>query len=298
MSIGTALIGAAIATAFALAAYKPFDKISPPALRASIILVVSLIIAAIFWSIFSGVLGYSMENWSFPVIATVWWFIAATSFVGEEAHVANLSPGRRTLLNLIIWVAGTWMLVRTIVWIPPFWFGFVQTLLITGGFAYFLRGIRQPVKSIYAWATLVLLTAIAIAVSTWLGVWDPAPEVGLWKIGAPTAVWGIFFGFWCGTNFGVLALIQCWPFSRIRQPWGTTLAVLGVITWCILLTLLTSAVFSGIYADPATALFEAQVFAWHTVFWGFCFALLYGIGSQPYLWAGQKTPGTWEDLDK
>ena len=297
MSIGTALIGAAIATAFALAAYKPFDKISPPMLRATVILVVSLLLAFVFWTIFSNVLGYSMENWSFPVIGTVWWFIAATSFVGEEAHVAHVSPGRRTLLNLVIWVAGTWMLLRTIVWLPPFWFGFVQTLLITGGFAYLLRGIKQPTKSIYAWAILALLTAIAISISIWLGVWDPAPEVGLWRIGGPTAEWGIFFGFWCGTNFGVLALIQCWPFSRVRQPWGTTLAVLSVIGWCIVLTLLAITVFSGIYADPATALFEAQVFAWHTVFWGFCFALLYGVGSQPYLWEGQKTPGTWEDLD-
>lgn len=62
------------------------------------------------------------------------------------------------------------------------------------------------------------------------------------------------------------------------------------------MSLLASAIFSGIYADQATALFEAQVFAWHTVFWGFCFALLYGVGSKPYLWAGQKTPGSWDDL--
>ena len=45
------------------------------------------------------------------------------------------------------------------------------------------------------------------------------------------------------------------------------------------------------------ALLEAQVWGWHTVFWGFCFALLYGVGSAPYLWAGQRTPGTWEDVD-
>ena len=55
-------------------------------------------------------------------------------------------------------------------------------------------------------------------------------------------------------------------------------------------------VFGGFYASHATALLEAQVFAWHTVFWGFCFALLFGIGfSKPYRWAGQKTPGSWED---
>ena len=86
------------------------------------------------------------------------------------------------------------------------------------------------------------------------------------------------------------------PADWFKAPSGTERAWIGLaLLWCIVLTLLASAVFSGIYADSATALFEAQVFAWHTVFWGFCFALLYGIGSQPYLWAGQKTPGTWED---
>jgi hypothetical protein len=73
------------------------------------------------------------------------------------------------------------------------------------------------------------------------------------------------------------------------------LAVLCVLGWCFVLTLVPSAIFSGIYADKDTALFEAQVFAWPTVFWRFCFALLYGVGSKPYLWAGQKTPSTWDD---
>jgi hypothetical protein len=45
-------------------------------------------------------------------------------------------------------------------WIPPFWFGFVQTLLVTGGFAYMLRGTKQSSKSIYAWSVLTLLTAL------------------------------------------------------------------------------------------------------------------------------------------
>jgi len=296
MSIGTMLIGAATATAFALAAYKPFDRIPSRAARSSLIMAVSLVLAFTFWALFSGTYNHDMTVWSFPIIATAWWYIAATSFVGEDAHLAQLTPGRRTALNAVLWIAGTWLVLRTFVWIPPFWFGFIQTLLVTGGFAYMLRGVRQPAKSLYAWAVLALLTGIAIVVSSALNVWDPSVKVGGWAIGGPTATWGIFFALWCGTNYGVLASLQCWPFSRVRQPWGATLAVLGVVAWCALLTLLLRAVFGAVFADESTALLEAQVYGWHLVFWSFCFPLIWGVGSSPYRWAGQRTPGTWEDV--
>jgi hypothetical protein len=298
MSIGTMLIGAAVATAFALAGYKPFDRIEGRAARSSTIMAVSLVVAFAFWTVFSGGLGHDMVTWSFPIIATVWWFIAATSFVGEDAHLADMAPARRTALNAIFWIAGTWLILRTFVWIPPFWFGFIQTLLVTGAFAYVLRGTRQPTKSFYAWSILVVLTALAILVSSWLGVWDSSAKVGAWAIGGPTAEWGIFFALWCGTNFGVLACLQCWPFSRIRMPLGAVAAVLGVIAWCVVLTYVLRGVFGLFYDDQATALLEAQVYGWHLVFWSFCFPLVWGIGSSPYLWAGQKTPGTWEDVER
>jgi hypothetical protein len=296
MSIGTMLIGAAIATAFALAAYKPFDRISSRSVRSTLIMAVSLVLSFAFWTLFSGTYHHDMTVWSFPIIATAWWYIAATSFVGEDAHLAQVTPGRRTVLNAVLWIAGTWLVLRTFVWIPPFWFGFIQTLLVTGGFAYLLRGVRQPAKSLYAWAILALLTGIAIVVSSGLDVWDTKAKVGAWAIGGPTATWGIFFALWCGTNYGVLASLQCWPFSRVRQPWGTTLAVLGVVAWCALITLLLQAIFGGIYANHDTALLEAQVYGWHLVFWSFCFPLIWGVGSSPYRWAGQRTPGTWEDV--
>src|SRR6266536_3863945 len=254
MSIGTMLIGAAIATAFALAGYKPLDRVANPTTRATLLLVLSLVLAFAFWTVFSGLLHHDMVAWSFPIIATFWWWIAATSFVGEDAHMPDVDAGRRTALNLVIWIAGTWLVARTFVWIPPFWFGFIQTLLVTGAFAYLLRGVRQPAKSFYAWAILVLLTGIAIVVSSGLDVWDTKAKVGPWAIGGPTATWGIFFALWCGTNYGVLASLQCWPFSRVRQPWGTTLAVLGVVVWCALITLLLQAVYGAVFANHDTAL--------------------------------------------
>jgi hypothetical protein len=298
MSIGTMLVGAAIATTFALGGYWPLHRVANPTTRATLLLLLSLALAFAFWTLFSGVLGHDMVTWSFPIIATLWWWIAATSFIGEDAHLADLDPARRTALNVVIWIAGTWLIARTFVWIPPFWFGFIQTLLVTGGFAYLLRHVRQPTKSLYAWAILVALTGLAILVSSALGAWDTSAKVGPWAVGGPTPQWGIFFALWCGLNYGVLACIQCWPFSRIRQPWGSTLAVLGVIAWAALLGWAAAAIFDAAFADHITALLEAQVWGWHTVFWGFCFALLYGVGSTPYLWAGQRTPGTWEDVDR
>lgn len=297
MSIGTSLIGAAIATAFALAGQKPFESIDDARVRASTVTVVSLVLGAAFWWVAAGVGGLDMPAYAFPVIATAWWFIAATSFVGEDAHVADAPPGRRTALNVLLWAGGTALVVGAFTWIPPFWFGFVQTLLVTGGLAYLLRRIPQPSKSLYAWALLALLTALAIVVSNILGYWDMSTHVGPWRIGSPSPHWGIFFGLWCGLNYGVLAPLQNWPFSRIRQPWGMAAAIVGVIVWCAVLTAIVAAAFGAFFADSATALLEGQVWAWHTVFWGFCFALLYGAGSEPYLWAGQRTPGTWDDVE-
>jgi hypothetical protein len=287
MSIGTALIGAAILTTFALAGQKPFDAvISEARTRAAVIMAVSLVLAGVFWGVFTGWFDVSMPNYAFPVIGTVWWFIAATSFVGEDAHVASLSPPRRTLLNVVLWTAGTALVVGAITWIPPFWFGFVQTLLVTGGFAYLLRRVAQPAKSAYAWAVLVIATGVALIVSNLLGVWNMDASVGPWSIGSPTAEWGIFFGLWCGLNYGVLAPLQNWPFSRVQQPWGTTIAVFAVIAWSVILTYVLRGIFEAYYDDKATALLEAQVWAWHTVPWGFAFALLF-----------QKTRGTWDDVD-
>ena len=52
-----------------------------------------------------------------------------------------------------------------------------------------------------------------------------------------------------------------------------------------------------IFSNHAQALVEAQDWAWNTVFWGFCFALVFGAGSRPYLWRGQTTPGSWEKVE-
>ena len=43
---------------------------------------------------------------------------------------------------------------------------------------------------------------------------------------------------------------------------------------------------------------EALTYAYMGTHWSFVIALLFGFGlERPYLWVGQKTPGSWEDVD-
>ena len=43
---------------------------------------------------------------------------------------------------------------------------------------------------------------------------------------------------------------------------------------------------------------EALTYGYMGTHWSFVLALLFGFGlDQPYLWRGQKTPGSWEDVD-
>jgi hypothetical protein len=43
---------------------------------------------------------------------------------------------------------------------------------------------------------------------------------------------------------------------------------------------------------------EALTYGYMGVNWSFVIPLVFGIGfEKPYLWTGQKTPGTWEDVD-
>ncbi|WP_459982961.1 hypothetical protein [Nocardioides sp. AN3] len=264
-------------------------------MRALVITVVALASAFLSWQALHVWFGIDMAKLAFPIIATLWFWIAVTSFVGEEAHAAHLTPGRRTMLNAVVWIGLTLVVVLTITWIPPFWFPIAQTLLVTGGFGYLLRGIRQPVKSLYAWAILAVLTATVVGASAALGLWTSAPPTGPWTVGAPNASWSIFFAVWCGTNFGVLAMLQCWPFSRIRQPFGTAVAMVSVIAWSAAIAALLGVVFDNLFAEHALAQLEAQVYAWHLVFWSLSFPLVWGIGSAPYRWISQRTPGVWED---
>lgn len=289
-SLGMGPQGALAITYLAMGGNRPFHKLQNKWIRGICLTVLALVITALFWLIVGGLFKINLEVWAFPIIATSWFFAALTSFIGADAHLQGESDIRRTVLNILIMVAGTLLVLRTIVWIPPFWFGLVEAIIVTGGFSYCFRGLKQPLFSFLSWSLLILLTFVLISLAIWLGFWNLAPGTGnnwLWNIGSPSGAFGVWFALTGGFNFALLACTQCWPFSRIRQPWATPIAVVSVFA---LNALIAGGIIGAMRSmmPPGTADWQAAIMAWQTVVWGWAWVYFFGIGQQPYLWAGQK----------
>ena len=78
------------------------------------------------------------------------------------------------------------------------------------------------------------------------------------------------------------------------QPWGGILASAFTAVITVILTLMIKALIGPVFSDMNSAL----TYAYMGVAWSFMITLFFGIGfEKPYLWVGQKTPGTWEDVD-
>ena len=242
---------------------------------------------------------YRDASWSFPIIGNAWLILAATSFVGGDTHLKDIPPVRRMFLNLIIATGGTIVLMRTIVLFPTYWFTFLQATIVTGGLGYLFRRVKQPTFSALSWSLLMALMWLGLVCASLCGHFaleSTPPSYWLWNLGNGSAAFGLFFALTCGLNFSVFACTQCWPFCRIRQPWGTPVALLCMLGWCFVLTLILMPLFRTLVAGDE-ALWQAQIMAWHTVFWGFAWVYCFGVGQTPYLWAGQKTPGVWDDVE-
>lgn len=299
-SIGVSTMGAYVVTLFGLTEHWPLASISHKWGRGVLMTIISLLLGALFFIILQACFQVSLKTWAFPIIANSWLVLAATSFVGGDFHLSHIPPVRRMVLNLIMSVGFTLLLMRTIVIFPATWFPFLQVTIITGGLGYLFRKVKQPTFSVLVWALLMLLMFLFLGCSQLIGVYTldaPAPQFWTWNIGhSLTPAFDVFFAFCCGMNFAVFACLQCWPFRLIPQPFGTCVALVCMLFWNWALTMGSMAFISGLFPGDGAAL-ETQVFAWHTVFWGFAWVYCFGIGQSPYLWRGQKTPGTWDDVD-
>lgn len=298
-ALGMGTQGAFAVTLLALAGNWPFSNIQSRWGRGISLTILSIVIAALFWLLLGGVFKLNLEKWAFPIIANSWFFIAATSFIGGDAHLKDTPAKRRMFLNLLIITAGTAFVMSTVNWIPPFWFGLLETTLITGLPLYLFRRVKQPTFSLLGWSLIVVELLILIVVATALGYWTwpvASAKGWLWAIGAPTPEFGVFFALTGGFNFSVLACIQCWPFCRIRQPWG---ALVAFPVFFGILALLASLIISFMktMVPEANVMWQSMILAWQTVVWGWAWVYFFGAGSSPYLWKGQKTPGTWDDVD-
>lgn len=299
-SIGISTMGAYVVTLFGLVEHWPLASINHKWGRGILMITISVFVAAVFFIILYNIFNVSLKVWAFPIIANSWLVLAATSFVGGDFHLAHIPPVRRMVLNLIVSVGFTLLLMRTIVIFPATWFPFLQVTIITGGLGYLFRRVRQPTFSVLVWALLMFLMFLFVGCAEFLGCYTlegAAPQFWTWNIGhSTTPAFDIFFAFCCGMNFAVFACLQCWPFRLIPQPFGTCVALFSMLFWNWILTLCAMPLVSSIFPGDG-AMFDTQVFAWHTVFWGFAWVYCFGIGQTPYLWRGQKTPGTWDDVD-
>jgi hypothetical protein len=298
-ALGMGPQGALAVTLLALAGNWPLHNVQNKWVRGIGLTLLSIAIFVVFWLILGSVFKVDLKTWAFPIIATSWFFIAATSFVGGDAHMPDTPAVRRMFLNLLIMVGGTILVMRTIYWIPPFWFGLVEASLVSGGFAYLFRRVKQPTFSILCWSALILLTWFMICITAGLGLWTIVPWTKggwSWSIGVLSGQFGVFFALTGGFNFSVNSINQCWPFSTIRQPWGYFFLLLGTFGWCILLAWgIINLVGTMVPADAV--LWQSTILAWQTVVWGWAWVFFFGAGQTPYLWAGQKTPGTWDDVE-
>lgn len=298
-SIGISTMGAYVITLFGLTEHWPLAAITHKWGRGILMIIISQIVAALFFIIIYCGFDISLKAWAFPIIANSWLVLAATSFVGGDFHLSHIPPVRRMVLNLLISTGFTLLLLRTIVIFPATWFPFLQVTIITGGLGYLFRKVKQPTFSILVWALLMFLMFLFVAVASLFGCYDlsgPVPQFWTFNIGVGSPAFGVFFAFCCGMNFAVFACTQCWPFRLIPQPFGTCVALFSMLFWNWLLMLLAIPLAQSLVSGDS-AMFEAQVLAWHTVFWGFAWVYCFGIGQTPYLWRGQKTPGTWDDVD-
>ncbi len=275
----------------------PFSKIQNAFSRG---LVATIVCWVLGWFSYKSIYWLGLDaGWVFPIIGSLFFALVFLSYTGENWLVAGFAAPRQFGIVLFISVAVTWLLTMSgFRWIPPWWFTFCQMGLATGLFAYLFRKMRQPSKGISMWLLMFLAVGAWIIVSAKMGIWDfkLADVSPFWKIGSydETKVWLLLFFASCSFIWGVLVPLHNWPFTKIPMPWGGIIASAFTAVLIIILTLVIKGLIGPVFADMNSAL----TYAYMGVAWSFMITLFFGIGfEKPYLWVGQKTPGTWEDVE-
>ncbi|MDR3554124.1 MAG: hypothetical protein P4L55_05180 [Syntrophobacteraceae bacterium] len=238
-------------------------------------------------------------GWAFPIVGCIYFALVFLAYTGENWLVAGFSAPRQLGILLVICLGLTWVLTMTYVrWIPPWWFPFSQMGLATGLFSYWFRKMRQPMKGISMWLLMFIAVAVWLGISARLGLWDYKLEgIGkFWNIGSytPDNEWLLLFMVSCSFIYGVLVPLHNWPFTKIRMPWGGILASVSTGVLAIIITVLIKNLVGTVFSSMNSAL----TYGYMATAWSFFITLFFGVGSEePYLWTGQKTPGTWEDVD-
>lgn len=275
----------------------PFHKIENRFFRGLVATIACWILGwfsykAIYW------LGLG-AGWAFPIVGSLYFALVFFSYTGENWIVTGFAAPRQFGILLLICVAFTWILTMTSVrWIPPWWFPFAQMGLATGLFAYWFRHMRQPMKGIAMWLLMFFAVAVWLFISSRMGIWSYKLEgiSKFWNIGSYTAdnEWLLLFMVSCSFIYGVLVPLHNWPFTKIPMPWGGLIASAFTAGLSIIMTLIIKALIGPVFSS----MYSALTYGYMGVAWSFFIPLFFGIGfEKPYLWVGQKTPYTWEDVD-
>lgn len=237
-------------------------------------------------------------DWVFPIIGCIYFFIAFFSFACENWIVAGMKPGRQFFTLFVLIAFLTYAITNSAIrWIPAWWFPFIEMGTASGLLAYLTRGMKQPAKGFTQIAILFLVVMVTLWASTHLDLWGPAlPGVGsFWALGSYAGpYWLLWFMVACSVSYGFLIQLYNWPFSTIPMPWGGILACLFCAGAAAVTTSAMFAMVGSVFVDAN----EALTYGYMGVHWSFLIALLFGFGlDRPYLWRGQKTPGTWDDVE-
>jgi hypothetical protein len=275
----------------------PFNKIENNLARGIIATIVCWIIG---WFTYKGIYWVGLDaGWAFPIIGTLYFLLVFLSYTGENWLVAGFSAPRQFGLLLLIMVGLTWFITNTTFrWIPPWWFPFAQMGLATGLFSYLFRRMNQPAKGLSMWLLMFVGVGLWLMISAQLGIWDYKIEgpSKFWNIGsfAKENTWLLLFFCGCSFIYGVGVPLHNWPFTKIPMPWGGFIASACYFLLVIIMTLIIKGLVGTVFTDMN----EALTYGYMGVAWSFFIPLFFGIGfEKPYLWVGQKTPGTWEDVE-
>jgi hypothetical protein len=275
----------------------PFSKIQNNLARGIVATIACWIIG---WFTYKAIYWLGLDaGWAFPIIGTLYFLLVFLSYTGENWLVAGFSAPRQLGLLLLIMVGLTWIITNTTFrWIPPWWFPFAQMGLATGLFSYLFRRMNQPAKGLSMWLLMFVGVGLWLMISAQLGIWDYQGEgpSKFWNIGTygKDNTWLLLFMCGCSFIYGVAVPFHNWPFTKIPMPWGGFIASAVYFLLVIIMTLFIKGLVGTVFTDMN----EALTYGYMGVAWSFFIPLFFGIGfEKPYLWVGQKTPGTWEDVE-
>lgn len=281
---------------FACCGFFPFHRIESRITRGIAVTIASW---ALGW--LSGKLIYSIgpgADGIFPLVGTTWFLLALLCFAGGNWPVKTLGLSRQFLILLLIITGGTYLITHSSMgWVPAWWFPFLLVGLGTSTVTYLTRGMSPVSRAVAIILILFAAVSLCLSISASLGLWRmEAPSVSpFWKMGHFTddQLWLLWFMGATSINYAFPVVTACWPFSRIPMPLGGLIACAFYLALTVVAAYVMRALIGPVFHDMK----EALTYAYMGVNWSLVIPLVFGVGMEkPWLWVGQRTPGSWDDV--